>query len=146
MFSSPDVVQEIVEDSSTVAYLVRLGQSPAKDGVSLADQKMENGVCTNGVVNGVPPKILGDTPPQNGTQVNGTINKPPLATIKTPDLPIVDQTKPSPVQQHSTSTLPPQQIDSSAIKLDTKLHGGVKSNVEESAFFFRCQIREQIGN
>uniref|UniRef100_A0A0N5A223 Telo_bind domain-containing protein n=1 Tax=Parastrongyloides trichosuri TaxID=131310 RepID=A0A0N5A223_PARTI len=39
---SPEVVSEIKEDVSNVAYVVRLGQSPAKDGVSMADEKFDN--------------------------------------------------------------------------------------------------------
>uniref|UniRef100_A0A0K0F6J7 Death domain-containing protein n=1 Tax=Strongyloides venezuelensis TaxID=75913 RepID=A0A0K0F6J7_STRVS len=41
---TPEVVSEIKEDVSSVAYVIRLGQSPAKDGISLKDEEIENNV------------------------------------------------------------------------------------------------------
>uniref|UniRef100_A0A7E4VWX6 F-box domain-containing protein n=1 Tax=Panagrellus redivivus TaxID=6233 RepID=A0A7E4VWX6_PANRE len=47
---SPEVVQEVVEDVSSVSYLVKLGLVPAEDGVSLKDIKEPagDGLKTNG--------------------------------------------------------------------------------------------------
>jgi hypothetical protein len=39
--NSPEVVQEVVEDISNAAYIVKLGLIPAPDGKSLADEKNE---------------------------------------------------------------------------------------------------------
>ena len=47
--SSPVVVEQVVEDVSSVSYLVKMGLSPAEDGVSLKD---EHEKPTNGVSNG----------------------------------------------------------------------------------------------
>ncbi|KAI6179460.1 hypothetical protein M3Y98_00613000 [Aphelenchoides besseyi] len=90
--NSPDVVQEVVEDPSNVSFLVRMGQPV-------------NGVehsISNGVINTPKSDSKMETQQKEITvqpaQLNGTTNSVPRA----PDLPIVDQTRPSPPTPVST--------------------------------------------
>ncbi|CEF67004.1 Hypothetical protein SRAE_2000166900 [Strongyloides ratti] len=40
--NTPEVISEIKEDVSSVSYVIRMGQSPAKDGTSLKEEIIEN--------------------------------------------------------------------------------------------------------
>jgi hypothetical protein len=122
--NSPDVVQEITEDKSTVGYIVKLGQSPVNDGISLADE-INSSDDTAKMQNGVEKRVNGVVADDNSL-VNGSVESsmPTLDTVKAPNLAIVDQTKPS----HSISTIP-QATDSEAS--ETRLSNGVITSSNE---------------
>uniref|UniRef100_A0A1I7S679 DUF4283 domain-containing protein n=1 Tax=Bursaphelenchus xylophilus TaxID=6326 RepID=A0A1I7S679_BURXY len=86
-----EVVQEVAEDPSSVSYVVRLGQIPAQDGVSMAEEKEispetvpnpEKSAISKVISNFSNKKFSPDLPIVNGTTDSATAK--PETTIEKP--------------------------------------------------------------